>query len=48
MTYESIKNEVTPIFVELWESVFASMEANFPDAYPAHIFKNVGRLKELI
>lgn len=48
MTYESIKNEVTPIFAELWESVFASMEANFPDAYPAHIFKNVGRLKELI
>lgn len=29
MTYESIKNEVTPIFAELWESVFASMEAIF-------------------
>lgn len=43
-----ISNIVSPLFLELWDSVYNSMERHFPEAYPAHIFKNVGRLKELV
>lgn len=43
--------EITPIvqkiFVGVWESVYDSMEKHFPESYPAHIFKNVGRLRTL-
>lgn len=38
---------VAGIFTEVWESVYASMEEHFPESYPAHIFKNVGRLRTL-
>lgn len=38
---------VSDIFTEVWESVYASMEEHFSESYPAHIFKNVGRLKDL-
>ena len=38
---------VSEIFTEVWESVYASMEEHFSESYPAHIFKNVGRLKDL-
>ena len=38
---------VSAIFVEVWESVYASMERHFSDSYPAHVFKNVGRLRTL-
>lgn len=35
-------------FNELWNNIFSAMQAKYPEAYPAHIFKNVGRLKELV
>ena len=38
---------VVAIFAEIWESVYASMESHFSESYPAHIFKNVGRLRTL-
>lgn len=48
LSAECINSIVLPLFQELWESIYISMEEHFPEAYPAHIFKNVGRLKELI
>lgn len=39
---------VQTIFNELWNNIFSVMQAKYPEAYPAHIFKNVGRLKELV
>lgn len=44
---EQITTMVQSIFAEIWESVYAAMETHFPESYPAHIFKNVGRLREL-
>lgn len=38
---------VSDIFTEVWENVYASMEEHFAESYPAHIFKNVGRLRTL-
>lgn len=38
---------VSEIFTEVWESIYDSMEKHFPESYPAHIFKNVGRLRIL-
>lgn len=38
---------VDAIFVEVWENVYCSMEKHFSESYPAHIFKNVGRLRTL-
>lgn len=35
-------------FNELWNNIFSVMQAKYPETYPAHIFKNVGRLKELV
>lgn len=43
-----ISSIVEPLFLELWDSIYDSMEKHFSEAYPAHIFKNVGRLKELL
>lgn len=42
-----IASMVEAVFTEVWESVYASMEEHFSESYPAHIFKNVGRLKIL-
>ena len=47
LTKEKIDNLVNSIFYEYWDKVFKAMEEKFPEAYPAHIFKNVGRLKEI-
>ncbi len=47
-TKDDINSIVSPMFLELWDSTYNSMEEHFPEAYPAHIFKNVGRLKELV
>lgn len=47
LTQNTINTAVSNVFVPIWEKVYASMEEHFPDAYPAHIFKNIGRLKEL-
>ena len=44
---DEITTLVSEIFTEVWESVYASMEEHFSESYPAHIFKNVGRLKTL-
>lgn len=44
----SISNMVNGIFQECWDKVYRAMEAKYPDAYPAHIFKNVGRLREIV
>lgn len=44
---EQIDTFVGSVFVQIWESVYESMEEHFPDAYPAHVFKNVGRLREM-
>lgn len=35
------------MFQEYWDKVFNAMEEKFPEAYPAHIFKNVGRLRKI-
>lgn len=43
-----ISEIVEPIFSEIWDSTFRAMETHFPEKYPAHIFKNVGRIKELV
>lgn len=48
LDYDQIYHKVEPVFLNLWEKVYNSMESHFPEAYPAHIFKNVGRLKELV
>lgn len=42
-----IASMVEAVFTEVWESVYASIEEHFSESYPAHIFKNVGRLKTL-
>ncbi len=42
-----IAASVSEIFTEVWENVYASMEEHFSESYPAHIFKNVGRLRTL-
>lgn len=47
LTQEQILEQVKLIFDDLWDKIYHSMEMNFPEAYPAYIFKNVGRLKEL-
>ncbi len=39
--------QVTPLCQKYWDLAFAAMEESFPDAYPAHIFKNIGRLKDI-
>lgn len=44
---DEINDIVSAMFLEVWNSVYDSMEEHFPEAYPAHIFKNVGRLKDL-
>lgn len=38
---------VSEIFTEVWESIYDAMEKHFSESYPAHIFKNVGRLRIL-
>jgi len=48
LSSEEIEKKTDNIFVGIWEKVYGVMEEKFPDSYPAHIFKNVGRIKELI
>lgn len=43
-----IMEEVEPICQKYWDKVYDAMEICFADAYPAHIFKNVGRLKQIV
>ena len=46
-TNDKVVNMVDTMFQEHWDKVFNAMEQKFPEAYPAHIFKNVGRLREI-
>lgn len=48
LSNERIDDLVIEHFQEQWDSVFSAMETKFPDAYPSYIFRNVGRLKELV
>lgn len=48
LTSERISDLVNNIFQDYWDKVFNAMEAKYPEAYPAHIFKNVGRLKDIV
>ena len=43
-----IQKKTEDIFVGIWERVYEAMEQHFPDSYPAHIFKNLGRMKDLL
>lgn len=45
---ESISALVQAQFQDQWNNVFNAMETKFPDAYPSYLFRNVGRLRELI
>ena len=45
MDTEETAKIISPIFLEVWEEVYDAMEKHFSEAYPAHVFKNVGRLK---
>lgn len=47
ITRDYASHMVNSIFQEYWDKVFNAMEEKFPEAYPAHIFKNVGRLKAI-
>jgi len=42
-----IFKKVNSIFNTFWDETYTAMEKYFKDSYPAHIFKNVGRLKEI-
>lgn len=44
---ESIKDAVYELCQKKWDCVFEAMESALPDAYPANIFKNVGRLRKI-
>ena len=39
--------QVIPLSQKYWDLIFVAMEECYPDAYPAHIFKNIGRLKDI-
>lgn len=39
--------QVSPLCQKYWDLTFEAMEESYPDAYPAHIFKNTGRLKDI-
>ena len=47
LTKDNVSNMVNTMFQEYWDKVFSAMEEKFPEAYPAHIFKNVGRLRKI-
>lgn len=40
-----IDSMVVPLCQAYWDAIFNAMEDKFPDAYPAHIYRNVGRLR---
>lgn len=42
---ELIRTLIPPLCQKYWDAIFDAMEREFPDAYPAHIYKNVGRLR---
>jgi len=48
MDKEAINELVNFHILLYWDKVYNAMEKQFPDSYPAHIFKNVGRLKAIL
>ncbi len=48
LSNENISGMVNNAFHEYWDKVFNAMEVKYPEAYPAHIFKNVGRLRDIV
>lgn len=48
LSNECIATLVNEHFQTQWDSVFDAMETKFPDAYPSYLFRNVGKLKELV
>lgn len=44
---ETIEQVVGPIFAMKWDVVYDAMERLFSDAYPANIYKNVGRITQI-
>ena len=48
LTVEYLETVVTSSCTEYWSKTCEAMEQCFPEAYPAHVFKNVGRLKEIM
>lgn len=42
-----IVDTVNSICPGIWDKTYETMEAKFADAYPAYIFKNVGKVKEI-
>lgn len=43
-----IKPLIQSICLEYWDKIYDVMETYYPEAYPAYLFKNVGRLKEIV
>ena len=43
-----IIHQLDKLFIDYWERIFAVMQQHFSDTYPAHIFKNAGRLRNLL
>lgn len=48
LSKDCITTLVNEHFQSQWDSAFNAMEEKFPDAYPAYLFRNVGKLKELV
>lgn len=44
---KKIENRIIEICQAYWDRIFKVQEEKFPEAYPAHIYKNVGRIRIL-
>lgn len=44
---ELIEARTLDICGKLWEKIYAAQEAKYPEAYPAYIYKNSGRIRTL-
>lgn len=47
LKYNELEGQVNSLVEEYWEKVFDAMEEKFRDAYPAYLFKNVSKLREI-
>lgn len=45
---KELRRKIDPICNKYWNQIYEIIEEYFPDAYPAYLFKNVGRLKEIV
>lgn len=44
---EIIETRTLDICGKLWEKIYIAQESKYPEAYPAHIYKNSGRIRTL-